>query len=114
MLDAFEHMAKGAAIAAHELALAKKRVAELEAANEAATRRKSHKRKRIQKEGTLTVGEGVRLTTLKEFNARSDGKRASKKARVGPSTQSSRRCSVCGEAGHNARTCKNKLQNTIG
>ena len=57
-------------------------------------------------ERTLTVSEKVRLTTLKEFNARSNGKKASKKARVGPGTQSSRRCDTCGDAGYNARTCK--------
>ena len=97
---------------AHLLVLVRNQVAELQAANEAATRRKSHKRKRIQREGTLTVSEGVRLTTLKEFNARSDGKRASKKARVGTGTQSLKRCSMCSKVGHNARTCKNNAQGT--
>jgi hypothetical protein len=99
---------------AHTLDLMRNQVAELQAAaNEAATRCKSHKRKRIQREGTLTVSEGLRLTTLKEFNARSDGKRASKKARVKTGTQSVRRCSKCSKAGHNARTCKNNAQGTI-
>jgi hypothetical protein len=50
--------------------------------NEAATRRKPHKRKRVQEEGTLTVEDGLRLTTLKEFGARSDGKRAKRRARA--------------------------------
>ena len=67
---------------AHSLVLVRNQVAELQAANEAATRRKSHKRKRIQRDGTLTVSEGVRLTTLKEFRARSDGKKAKKKVRI--------------------------------
>jgi hypothetical protein len=84
----------------------RKQVAKLQAANKAATRCKSHKRKRIQREGTLAVSEGVRLTTLKEFNARSNGKKASKKAskeaRVRSGTQSLRRCGTCGETGHNA------------
>ena len=67
---------------AHSLVLMTKRNAELEAANEVATRRKSHKRKRVQKEGTLTISEGLRLTTLKEFGARSNGKKVKKRARV--------------------------------
>jgi hypothetical protein len=113
MVDALDRLTKGAEMMAHSLVLVRKQVAELQAANEAATRRKSHKRKRIQREGTLTVSEGVRLTTLKEFNARSDGKKASKKARVGSGTQSSRRCGTCGETGHNARTCKNDVQGTV-
>lgn len=93
--------------------IVRNQVAELQAANEAATRRKSHKRKRIQRERTLKVIEGVRLTTLKEFNARSDGKRASKRSRVETGTQSLRHCGTCGEAGHNARTCKNDAQGTV-
>jgi hypothetical protein len=71
-----------------------------------ATRRKSHKRKRIQKEGILTVKEGVRLTTIREFAARSDRKKAKKRARVKVGEPSQRRCRRCGEAGHNSRTCK--------
>jgi hypothetical protein len=55
-----------------------KRNAELQAANEALTRRRLHKRKRLQQEGTLTIDKGVRLTTLKEFGARSNGKKARK------------------------------------
>ena len=57
-------------------------VAKLQAANEAATRCKSHKRKQIQQDRTLTVSEGVQLTTLKEFRARSDRKKAKKKVRI--------------------------------
>ena len=88
------------------MVLMTKRNAELQAATKAATRRKSHKRKRVQKEGTLTVKEGLRLTTLKEFAARSDRKKASKRVRAKAGELSQRRCRRCGEAGHNARTCK--------
>jgi hypothetical protein len=47
MVEAFEKVLKGAAIIAHKLVLAQREIAELKAANEAATRRKSHKRKRV-------------------------------------------------------------------
>ena len=113
MVDALNQLTKGAEMMAHSLVLVRNQVAELQAANEAATRRKSHKRKRIQREGTLTVSEGVRLTTLKEFEARGDGKKASKKRRVEPGTQSLRRCGRCSKAGHNARTCIKDAQDTI-
>jgi hypothetical protein len=86
--------------------LSQKRIAELKAANKAATRRESHKRKQVQKEGVLTVEDGVRLTTLKEFNARSDRRKAKKRARVKVGEPSQRRCRRCSEAGHNSRTCK--------
>jgi ribosomal protein L32 len=98
---------------AHSLVLMRNQVADLQAAYKAATRRRSHKRKRVQQEGTLTFSEGVRLATLKEFNARSDGKKAQKRARGDRSTQSSRRCSKCGEAGRNRTTCKKDAQSTI-
>jgi hypothetical protein len=51
LVEAFEKVLKGAAIIAHKLVLAQQEIAELRAANEAATRRKSHKRKRIQQKG---------------------------------------------------------------
>ena len=47
MLAAFKKVLKGAAIIAHKLVLALQENAELKAANEAATRRKSYKRKRV-------------------------------------------------------------------
>ena len=55
----------------------------------------------------------MRLTTLKEFNACSDRKKAKKKARVDTGTQSLRRCRTCSEAGHNARTCKKDAHSTV-
>jgi hypothetical protein len=90
--------------------LAEKRIAELETANKAAARRKSHKRKRVQAEGTLTVEDSLRLTTLKEFRARSDGKKAKKRVRADRAELTQRRCGQCNETGHNARTCKNNVE----
>lgn len=109
MVDAFEKIAKGAVIIAHRLVLAQKQIAELQVANEAATQRKSHKRKRVQREGVLTAEEGLRLATLKDFGVRSDGKKVKKRARAGgESTQ--RRCGRCGEPGHNKTTCKQPVE----
>jgi hypothetical protein len=62
--------------------LVRNEVTKLKAANKATTRRKSHKRKQVQKEETLIVKEGVRLRTLKQFAARSNRKKAKKRARV--------------------------------
>ncbi|KAJ8111140.1 hypothetical protein OPT61_g6192 [Boeremia exigua] len=104
VLSALEHYAKGGAILLHKLVLAQQQIAELQAANEAATRRKSHKRKRVQKEGTLIVEDGQRLAALKEFGARSDGKRAKKQVRTQEGEPSQRRCRRCNQTGHNART----------
>ena len=90
--------------------LAQQEIAELRAANEAATRRKSHKRKRVKAEGTLIVEEGLRLTTLKEFGARSDRKKAKKQVRAVGGKPTQRRCGRCNQTGHNARTCKQDIE----
>jgi hypothetical protein len=110
VLSALEHYAKGGAILSHKLVLAQQEIKELRAANKAATRRKSHKRKRVQKEGTLIVGDGQRLAALKEFGARSDGKRVKKQVRTQGGEPSQRRCRRCNETGHNARTCKVNIE----
>jgi hypothetical protein len=113
IVEAFEKVSKGAAIIAHKLVLAQKEIAKLRAANEAATRRKSHKRKRVQKEGTLTVEDGLRRSTLQEFGARSDGTKASKRVRADGGQPTQQRCRRCNKAGHNARTCKSETEVAI-
>ncbi|KAH3956688.1 hypothetical protein HBH52_256030 [Parastagonospora nodorum] len=110
IVEAFEKVSKRAAIIAHKLVLAQKEIAKLRAANKAATRRKSHKRKRVQEEETLTVEDGLRRTTLKEFGARSDGKKAKKQVRAEAGKPSQRRCGQCNKTGHNARTCKKAVE----
>jgi hypothetical protein len=82
IVKTFKKLAKGAVVITHKLVLAQREIAELRAANKAATRRKSHKRKRVQRGGILTINKGERLTTLKEFGARSDGKKVKKRVRV--------------------------------
>jgi hypothetical protein len=95
MVEAFKKVLKGAAIIAHKLVLAQKEIAELQAVNKAATRRRSHKRKRVQAEGTLIVEDGARLTALKEFGARSDGKKVKKQVRAEGGEPTQRRCRQC-------------------
>jgi endogenous inhibitor of DNA gyrase (YacG/DUF329 family) len=52
----------------------------------------------------------MRLTTLKEFGARSDGKKAKKQVRVRVGEPSQRRCRRCNQAGHNTGTCKQEAE----
>ena len=106
ILDALESFKKGAEMIMHSQVLLTRRVAELEKANEAVTRRRSHKRKRIQKEGTLTSEEGQRLAALKAFDAHSHKEGGRKRARADGGEPTQRRCKRCGETGHNSCTCK--------
>jgi len=113
ILQSLESFTKGAEMMMHSAVLLRTQVAELQAANEAATRRKSRKRKRIQKEGTLTIEEGARLTALKAFGVRGDRKKGKKRARTDGGEQTQRRCGQCHKTGHNARTCKYKVETTV-
>jgi hypothetical protein len=90
----------------HRGILMRQRLGELQEAKKAATRRGSHERKLVQKEGTLAVEESVRLTTLKKLNVHNNGKKAKKRARVKVGEPSQRRCGCCTDAGHNSRTCR--------
>ena len=49
MVEAIKSLSKGAELMIHEGVLMRQRLSELQEANKAATRRKSHKRKQIQK-----------------------------------------------------------------
>ena len=106
MVEAFEKVSKGAAIIAHKLVLAQKEITELRAANEAASRRKSRKRKRLQRQGTLTIEEGQRLILLKEVEKSNKKKKEGDREYVDEGTKGKRHCKTCGESGHNSRTCQ--------
>jgi hypothetical protein len=86
--------------------LAQKEIAKLRAANKAATQQKSHKRKQLQAEGTLTFKDRARLATLKDFRAHSNRKKSKKQVRAEIGKPSQRQCTRCKETGHNARTYK--------
>ena len=58
----------------HELVLLRDRVSRLEKANEAATKRKQRKRKRIQKQGTLTKAEGEEIIAQRDVKQQLESK----------------------------------------
>jgi hypothetical protein len=68
------------------------------------------KRKRVQAEGTLIVEDEAHLAALKEFGARSDGKKPKKRVRAEGGKPTQRHCGRCNQTGHNARTCKQAVE----
>jgi hypothetical protein len=70
------------------------------------TKRKTRKRRYIQIEETLTVGEVSDLVAATVVNCRDDSREPSKRVRL------SRRCGTCSETGHNSRTCKVEIEDT--
>jgi hypothetical protein len=111
MMEALERFTKGAEMMAHSMVLMQKRNLELQAANEAAARRKSRKRKRLQRQGTLTVEEGQRLNLLREVEGSNKRKKGGDREEADEGTKGKRHCKTCGETGHNSRTCKNDVEN---
>jgi hypothetical protein len=86
--------------------LMRDRIACLKRANEAATKRKQRKKKRIQKRGTLTRGEGEDILAQREAEQQIEREQRQGGERSGLSRQALARCTRCREAGHNSRTCK--------
>ena len=86
--------------------LMRDRITNLERANEAASARKQRKKKRIQKQGTLTKGEGEDILAQREVEQQISREERQGGARLGLSRQALARCKRCRETGHNSRTCK--------
>ncbi|KAF2187152.1 hypothetical protein K469DRAFT_705706, partial [Zopfia rhizophila CBS 207.26] len=89
------------------------RVAELKAANKAASQRKQRKRKRIQKGGVLSFSTGQDKSTKNPSTASSSSKKGCGKVRADGAEPTQRRCSNYSRTGHNARTYKIDKDSTI-
>jgi multidrug efflux pump subunit AcrA (membrane-fusion protein) len=109
---ALNQLTKGAEMMIHEAALLKQRVAMLQKANEAANQRKARKRRRIQKGGSLTVGNGVDLSHPPHNRQDTDILRQNGPESVTVS-RAQRRCGYCREIGHRVETCTIRKANTI-
>jgi hypothetical protein len=106
IIEALKSNTKATKAIMHEVTLLRNEVRNLRDANEILSRRRRAKRTRLQKGGIMTVQEASQVidqmdvdTQVVAESSRSGGQGRS--ARPG-----SRRCGVCGKAGHNARTCQ--------
>lgn len=89
----------------HRQTLLLDRITRLEEANHILSKRRKRKNKRLQAGGVLSLKEGIDIQVSKEgsnsieqANGESSGRRRRVSARA-------RRCGICGNTGHNARTC---------
>ena len=92
--------------------LLKGQIISLKKANEAATKRKQRKKKRIQKRGTLTKAEGEEIIAQKDAEQQVESERRQNVGRSGVSRQAIARYTRCRETGHNLRTCKKDTVDT--
>jgi formylmethanofuran dehydrogenase subunit E len=84
---------------AYRLTLAEARISTLERANEALSKCRRAKRTQIHQGGALSIGEAKDLLAQREVDVQVA---ADQKA----SSSTTYRCSKCGRAGHNMRTCR--------
>ncbi|KAB2098612.1 hypothetical protein AG0111_0g13157 [Alternaria gaisen] len=113
IIAAINQLKKGAEIMMLSAELMRDRIASLEKANEAATKRKQRKKKRIQKQGVLTKGAGEDLLAQREADQQIAYEERQGGERSGVSRQALARCSRCRETGHNSRTCKKDTLDSI-
>ena len=84
---------------------------QLEASNKAASKRKSRKRKRIQKGGNLSKEEADNLIAQYDVRVQVEGETCKDRVKTGTSKKGKRHCKRCGTTGHNSRTCKKDVVN---
>jgi hypothetical protein len=92
--------------------LMRDRITSLKRANNAATKRRQRKKKRIQRQGTLTKGEGEDIIAQKEADQQIEREQRQGREQSGLSRRALARCKRCRETGHNSRTCKKDTLDT--
>ena len=101
-----DQLIKGAQIIMHLAVLLGEENIALRKACEAASQCKAHKRKQIQKGGTLTKEAGTELAAQKCGGGQNKGREAEGEVSNNGTIRKKRRCKHYGETGHNSRTCK--------
>lgn len=103
IIESINRLEKGSAKVMHDMVLLRKEMASLRQAAEIATKRKTRKRRYIQNEETLTVGEIAGLIIPDKPSEQEEGEKTIKRVRT------ERHCKRCGKTGHNSRTCQTKI-----
>ncbi|KAK4118012.1 hypothetical protein N657DRAFT_584388, partial [Parathielavia appendiculata] len=78
----------------------------LRAANEALSKRRRAKKKRLRQGGSLTVQDGQDLQAQRDVEVQIREETQAGSGRKPGSETRTRRCGRCGKPGHNARTCQ--------
>jgi hypothetical protein len=108
ILHSINQLAKGAKLAITELALLRAENTELRKANDILSKRRRTKKHKLQNGESLTIADAQNLESIKSGASQVQVILPGNALRTksGPSTR--RRCGLCGEYGHNVRTCKDK------
>jgi hypothetical protein len=112
IIQSLDQLRRGGEVIGHELVLLCNRVSRLEKANEATTRCKQCKRKRIQKRSTLTKVEGEDVIAQRDVEQQLESETRQGNAQLGVSRHASACCKLCRQPGHNSRTCEKRTLDT--
>jgi hypothetical protein len=102
--EAIAQLSKGAQQIAHNMVLMQEKLDRLQSTINEQNKRKTRKRRYIQTEETLTVSEVQEVLAKQASSSRGDGEVPSKRVRA------ERRCGLCKQTGHNARTCAVEIE----
>jgi hypothetical protein len=102
-------LAKGTGRMAHEITLLSAEVRTLRAANKALSKRRRAKKARVREGGVLTVKDAQDILSQKDVEEQAQRDLRTEGGRKKEGQPLMRRCSTCGETGHNARTCQDTI-----
>jgi len=91
----------------HQVALLREEVSSLRKANEGLSKRRRAKKTRIRLGGSLTVQDAQDILDQKDLDEQIKREERQSSGRVGAARTKAPRCSNCGGASHNVRTCQN-------
>ena len=110
ILAGLDQIAKGTTQVMHRLALLEGEVSALREANEMLSRRRCAKKKRLQNGGSLRIQTGEDLQSQKDVDIQLQDESRRRSGRTRTFGTRLQRCRICGEPGHNARTCQNDVE----
>jgi len=111
--DAVDLFAKGLSKMSHAMLFLREENKELREANDRLSKRRRTKKTRLQEGGILTLEDATGLNEQKELTEQIKQETRARSTRAPRTETRARRCGVCKETGHNARTCRN-VEETSG
>jgi hypothetical protein len=106
MYEIIDAQARGMSKMAHELVLLRGEVRDLRTANEILSKRRRAKKTRLWAGGSLSIQEVEDLIAQKDIDEQLKKETPRTSSRIMGGEQRVRRCGVCGNTGHNVRTCQ--------
>ncbi|KAJ3539819.1 hypothetical protein NM208_g5337 [Fusarium decemcellulare] len=106
IIEALNSNTKATKAAMHEVTLLRRELRNVREASEILSRRRRAKRTRLQKGGILTVQEASQVIDQMDVDAQVVAESSRSGGRGRSSRLGVRHCGVCGNPGHNARTCQ--------